>query len=161
VLFLRDEMANVAWAVERVVQGESGRAVDRFEAYQELQRLAPDAPIDAPSGDAARYELGTSVPDYWIPLLPVQVGSSLHLRRGVLGLDTAEGMPVAQGRILEPGRELLLHDEEVPREGARVSRAYQYARWIDGTSHLWIGRRKQPGRGEGSSGLRFDVLTTG
>jgi len=161
VLLLRDEMANVAWAVERVVQGASGRAVDRFEAYQERRRLEPDPPVDAAADDAARYELGTAVPDYWIPLLPVQVGSSMHLRRGVLGVDTTAGLPVAHGRILEPGRELLLHDEEVPREGARVSRTYQYARWVDGASHLWVGRRKQPGRGEGSSGLRFDVLTTG
>jgi hypothetical protein len=60
------------------------------------------------------------------------------------------------GRILEPGRELALHDEEVPREGVRVTRAYQSARWIDGSTYLWIGRRKRPGRGEGSSGLRFD-----
>ena len=29
VLFLRDEMANLAWGVERVVEGPSGRAVDR------------------------------------------------------------------------------------------------------------------------------------
>jgi hypothetical protein len=51
-----------------------------------------------------------------------------------------------------------MHDEEVPREGARVTRAYQYARWVDGSTHLWSGRRKQPGRGEGSSGLQFDIL---
>jgi len=29
--------------------------------------------------------------------------------------------------------------------------------WFDGRSLLWLGRRKRPGRGEGSSGLRFDV----
>jgi hypothetical protein len=51
-----------------------------------------------------------------------------------------------------------LYEEEVPREGVRVTRVYQYTRWCDGSSHLWIGRRKRIGRGEGSSGLRFDVL---
>ena len=35
-------------------------------------------------------------------------------------------------------------------------RHYQYARWIDGSTFLWLGRRKSTGRGEGSSGLRFD-----
>jgi hypothetical protein len=30
-----------------------------------------------------------------------------------------------------------------------------------GSTHLWVGRRKQPGRGEGSSGLRFDVAARG
>lgn len=33
-----------------------------------------------------------------------------------------------------------------------------YARWIDGTTHLWIGRPKNPGQGEGSSGLQFDSV---
>ena len=32
------------------------------------------------------------------------------------------------------------------------------ARWFDGNPLLWIGRRKTIGRGEGSSGLRFDVV---
>jgi phosphoribosylformylglycinamidine (FGAM) synthase-like amidotransferase family enzyme len=41
---------------------------------------------------------------------------------------------------------------------ARVTRSFQYARWVDGSTHVWMGRRKQPGRGEGSSGLRFDTL---
>lgn len=63
--------------------------------------------------------------------------------------------------MLEPQRELLLYEEEVPREGARVTRTYQYARWIDGSTHLWVGRRKEPGRGEGSSGLQFDVAEKG
>src|SRR6266498_3458653 len=45
---------------------------------------------------------------------------------------------------------LLLFDEEVPRSGARISAAYQYARWIDGSTHVWRGRRKETGRGEGA-----------
>jgi hypothetical protein len=28
---------------------------------------------------------------------------------------------------------------------------------VDGSMHLWIGRRKEIGCGEGSSGLRFDT----
>ena len=165
VLFLRDEMANVAWAVERVVQSPAGRPLDRFEAFQETRRRRER---DEPPGAGARpdgtvaYRLGTTVPDYWIPLLPVQQGSSIRLKRGALPEFEASGtvgVLDVRGRVLEPGRDLLLHDEEVPREGARVSRAYQYARWIDGSTHLWVGRRKQPGRGEGSSGLQFDVAT--
>jgi hypothetical protein len=51
-----------------------------------------------------------------------------------------------------------VYEEEVPREGVRVTRSYQYTRWTDGSTHLWMGRRKGVGRGEGSSGLRFDRL---
>ncbi len=71
---------------------------------------------------------------------------------------STQGVQRPKVRLLEPNRELLLFDEEVPREGARVTRTYQYARWIDGSTHLWIGRRKGPDRGEESSGLEFDVM---
>jgi hypothetical protein len=53
---------------------------------------------------------------------------------------------------------LALREDEVPREGARATRAYQLTRWIDGTTLLWLGRRKGVGRVEGSSGLRFDTV---
>lgn len=155
---LRDEMANVAWAVERVVESPAGRPLDRHEAYQET--LAEQPPSPAADGAPLMYRLGTTVPDYWIPLLPVKDGTTLRLKRGALpafGEGGIQGAQLPKGRLLEPNRELLLFEEEVPREGARVTRTYQYARWIDGTTHLWIGRRKSPGRGEGASGLQFDV----
>jgi hypothetical protein len=163
VLFLRDEMANMAWAVERVVESPAGRQLDRYEAFQEAGRRkeSEEVPRNGQSDATVAYRLGTSVPDYWIPLLPVQQGTSILLKRGVLPKlegDAIGGLLEPQGRVLEPGHNLLLHDEEVPREGARVTRAYQYARWIDGSTHLWIGRCKQPGRGEGSSGLQFDII---
>jgi len=31
------------------------------------------------------------------------------------------------------------------------------SRWLDGSTHLWIARRKTSGQGEGSSGLKFDL----
>jgi len=167
VLLLRDEMANMAWAVERVVESPIGRPLDRFEAFQESRRRQEQAtPPANPNGQSqtgasVTYRLGTSVPDYWIPLLPVQDGASIRLKRGALPRiedGRIEGILEPQGLILDPRHELLLQDEEVPREGARVTRSYQYSRWANGSTHLWIGRRKQPGRGEGSSGLRFDVV---
>ncbi len=164
VLFLRDEMANVAWGVERIVESAAGRPLDRYEAYQERHRkqeeTAPTQNTEADQAAPLMYRLGTSVPDYWIPLLPVMDGTSLKLKRGAIPDFNAGEAPrliEPKGQVLEPGRELLVQEEEIPREGARVTRTYQYARWIDGSTHLWIGRRKEPGRGEGSSGLRFDV----
>jgi hypothetical protein len=62
------------------------------------------------------------------------------------------------GRLLRSAEPFRLHAEEVPREGAHVTRAYRYTRWSDGSTHLWVTRRKRPGLGEGSSGLRFDWL---
>lgn len=73
-------------------------------------------------------------------------------------------LPTGGGGGREPQGGLLagagprLHDEEVSREGARVTRAFQHARWNDGSAHLWIGQRRAAGRGEGSRGLRFAYL---
>jgi len=52
---------------------------------------------------------------------------------------------------------LRLEEEEVPREGIIVKRTFQFTRWLGGSRHLWLGRSKLVWKGEGSSGLRFDV----
>jgi hypothetical protein len=160
VLFLRDEMANLAWAVERIVESPTEGRVNRFEAYLEDRRKRDqESPATPKTSEAPRYRLSTEVPDYWIPLLPVKTDEGLRLQRGaVLRTDGRSETVPALGRILEPGNDLSLCEEEVPREGVRVTRSYQFTRWIDGSSHFWIGRRKGVGRGEGSSGLRFDSL---
>jgi hypothetical protein len=162
VHLLRDEMANLAWAVEHKVENARGRACDRHEHYL-ASRPQPAAPAAAPPDDAdLAYRLLTTVPQHWIPLVPVlePETKAVRLRRGAMlhhrGTGAAESHPA--GTLLEPGRDLRLFDEEVPRAGAHVTRAFQQARWIDGSSHLWLSRRKRPGRGEAWSGLRFDVL---
>lgn len=155
VLFLRDEGANMAWAVERVVEGLLGQPVQRAE---EGAAKAADL-VTSTSG--LRYQISTAVPDHWTPLLPERLADkrSIRLVRGRLlrALD-GELAPPPKGELLTPDQPLALFEEEVPRAGARVTRHYQYARWYGGNSHLWIGRRKGAGRGEGSSGLRFDTL---
>ncbi len=159
VLLLRDEVANLAWGVERLVESATERPLNRFEAYLEQERRRPVSPTPAAPPDTLRYQLMSEVPDYWVPLMPVKTDQGLRLRRGaVLKIDGSLERVRAQGRILESSQELSLFEEEVPREGVRITRSYQFTRWIDGSSHLWIGRRKGPGRGEGSSGLRFDAL---
>jgi hypothetical protein len=154
VLLLRDETANMAWGVERVVESKTGRPLNRFEAY----RAQADGPGTQASSAALTYRLVTSVPDYWIPFVPAEGG-----RRRARAAMPREGGGTFEpnGVLLERGKPLNLYDEEVPRAGAQVTRAYQYARWVDGSTHLWVGRRKRPGRGEGSSGLRFDDLKEG
>lgn len=161
VLFLRDEMENLAWAVERLVESPADRPLNRFEAYleQKRRREQESSPQPTTTPETLRYRLTTEVPDYWVPLLPVRTKEGLRLKRGaVLKTDGLRETVHATGRILESGRELSLFEEEVPREGVRVTRSYQFTRWIDGSSHLWVGRRKGVGRGEGSSGLKFDSL---
>jgi hypothetical protein len=53
-------------------------------------------------------------------------GVGLRLQRGaVLKTDGSLKNVLALGRILEAGHELSLFEEEVPREGVRVTRSYQ------------------------------------
>ncbi|MFC0506521.1 hypothetical protein [Micromonospora costi] len=160
IRLMRDEVANLVWAVEGVVQSGAGLAVDRFELFQR-QRAAEqrDGGSTAPTGDgpALVYRLATEVPDHWVALLPVETApGELRLRRASAPHASGPGAPL--GRLLTPDRELVLFEEEVPRAGARVTRTRQYARWLDGSTYVWTGRRKRPGRGEGASGLRFDVV---
>ena len=162
VLLLRDEMANMAWAVERSVEGADGLPMDRAAA--EYARRPDPAPPSA-AADTLAYRLRTDVPHHWLPLLPRRLESndpSMTLRLAALPSLQPDGrlVPIRPlGRLLaaEPDESVLVREEEVPREGARVTRAFQLARWFDGTTFLWLGRRKTVGRGEGSSGLRFDV----
>jgi hypothetical protein len=63
-----------------------------------------------------------------------------------------------EGLDRTPAEPYFVHEEEVPRAGTRVFQAYQRTRWTDGRVVLWLGVRRQTGRGEGSSGLRFDEL---
>lgn len=163
VLFLRDEMANMAWGVERVIESPTERPLNRFEQPPESASADASGNAIAPSREALIYRLATAVPDYWVPLLPVQSPTGLRLKRGAVLKPNAPPERVqARGRILNPepasADGLAIYEEEVPREGIRVTRHYQLARWMDGSTHLWVGRRKTVGRGEGSSGLQFDTI---
>lgn len=60
-----------------------------------------------------------------------------------------------RGRLLAVGGPPIV-DAEVPREGTRLLREPVMARWSDGSSFSWLRRIRRTGRGEGSSGLRFD-----
>ena len=158
VVLARDEMANVAWAIERLIESAAEAPLSRYEDEVARNGGAPASATAVP-GSGLRYRLASRVPSYWVPLLPVKTDTGLRLVRGAV-LDT-QGAPRpvhALGRLLESGQALSLFEEEVPREGARVTRSYQWTRWTDGSSHLWVGRRKGVGRGESSSSLRFDNL---
>jgi hypothetical protein len=108
------------------------------------------------------YRIQSDVPGHWIPFLPVTVDAnagSIVLERG--------GMPAPGGGLIRPAGRILspssraggpyrIFEEEVSRAGTRVVRVICRARWIDGSTHLWIARRKSAGLGAGSSALVFD-----
>jgi len=124
----------------------------------------PTAPI--------RYQIMSTVPESWIPFIPVHVEGSnreIQLQRAAMP-RVLEGGPkppakveprtvlLREGLDRTPAEPYYVHEEEVTRAGTRVFQAYQRTRWTDGRVVVWLGVRRQTGRGEGSSGLRFDEL---
>jgi hypothetical protein len=159
VLFLRDEMSNLAWAVERSVEGVTGAPISLADGAPAADGPAPLAE----PGAAPRWLLATAVPGNWVPLLPVQLDDHgtlvTRLKRGaVLQPDGTGQVRRGRSQVLAALAGSALYDEEVPREGAQVTRRRRMARWVDGSSWAWTAFRNQVGRGEGSAGLRFDHL---
>jgi hypothetical protein len=74
--------------------------------------------------------------------------------------EAPESIP-AMSRLLDLEEDPLLWLEEttVPRSGVRVQLTGQRVRWTDGKTYVWRGRKVLTGRGEGNSGLKFDVAS--
>jgi hypothetical protein len=174
IVFARDEMTNMVWGVEDRIAGSVGWGANGFDratalsAYF-LQRFG-SAPLPPEPSDATiRYVLGTTVPENWIPFIATRKPGSqrlIRLQRAAMPRLT-DAVPDSRveprGAVLRVGLDGLdvrqpyfLHEEEVPRAGVIVTRAFQRTRWLDGKVFTWVGRRKQTGRGEGASGLEFD-----
>lgn len=172
VNLLRDEMANLAWGVERRVMGAAGDPVDRAVESSRLPTIRQE--LDGTTGDAQLvYRLASEVPANWIPFAPVAAAPIIDpafevaLERRVLLRTLADGSTVEvhpRGELLRNDRSrpveteppLRIEEGEVPRSGAIVTRSVQLVRWLDGSRRLWLGRAKRTGRGEGASNLRFD-----
>lgn len=170
VRFLRDEMANMVWAVEHTIENGIGRSWSGHERDLAAKPVTPAAPASTGSGGnenkpLLRYKIQTSVPVNWIPFLPVLVEPAkgkFALEKSAM-VDLFENPILPIGRILQPTKlsantPYWIQEEEVPRTGTRITRVICRSRWIDGSTYLWIARRKMVGMGEGSSGLRFDII---
>jgi hypothetical protein len=161
VNFIRDEMANMVWGIEDIIPGATGKGINGHEAANQTGVLPPPI-IDSTA--AIRYLLGTSVPENWIPFLPVQKPNSvqdIHFQRaampklGVPPVDVVKAKGVLLNEVPAP---YFIHEEEIPYSGTIVTRAIQRARWYNGQTYLWFGRYRETGRGQGGSNLRFDQI---
>jgi len=178
VLMVRDESANMVWGIERTVWLATGAPLPGTEAARETvayrERLQPP-PDPLPPVAAIAYQAMSTVPENWIPFIPVHVpGDSreIQLQRGAMprvlhGAVTTSHDAVVKVRprttLLSPGLDAgqpyFVHEEEVPRAGTRLSVAFNRARWQDGRVVVWLGVRRATGRGEASSGLDTDRIT--
>lgn len=67
-------------------------------------------------------------------------------RTDILSIGIAENQPY------------FINEEIVGRSGFVITSNFQRARWYDGKVFTWLGRTVKGGRGEGNSGLKFDIL---
>jgi hypothetical protein len=120
-----------------------------------------------------RYILQTEVAENWIPFIPVHVPGQLRaiqLQRGTMRrtIGPADSLIRPVTSILREGIDdqdnrvaaYYVHEEEVPRAGARVQGVLRRARAYDGTPVVWHARRVTTGRGEARSGLAFDRIVS-
>jgi hypothetical protein len=178
VVCLRDEVSNMVWGIETVVQlpdgfSRPGREV-ALELHAKYQAAVPPAVPPAEENDAKiKYSLMTSVPEHWIPFIPVHIeddNREIQLQRaamprlleGLTGVIPEKIQPRTQflreGLDADPAVSYYLAEEEVPRSGTILESAWQRCRWKGGRVITWLGIKRTVGRGEGSSGLAFDIL---
>jgi hypothetical protein len=190
VLLLRDEMANMVWGVERTIAlptgwrksgPEAGHELYNFYLARLLEELETAPPAAAPDPAAAiRYRVMNSVPENWIPFIPVHIpgdNREVQLQRAamprILKGDPDDPLPVRPRTALlrqgldpkptpadpnPPRASYFLHEEEVPRSGVLVQHRYRRTRWNGGRVFTWLGVIKHNGFGGGSSGLAFDQI---
>lgn len=179
VMFLRDEMANMIWGVEEVVPNEIFGGMDGKNAYLEildyLEKTLPP-PSEEPgyihNSALHRFKLSNSVPENWIPFIATKQQPNLHGGRDVM-VQRASMLRYIDdnytNEVIRPRTDILsigvaenkpyfINEEVVSRSGFIVTSSFQRARWYNGKVFTWIGRSVKGGRGEGNSGLKFDVL---
>ncbi|RDC62473.1 hypothetical protein [Adhaeribacter pallidiroseus] len=178
IYLLRDEVANMVWGVEAQVPLATGKNKPGKEAALELkakyQQFIPPVkqPLPLENDGSIRYQVVNSVPEHWIPFVPVHLPDSnrqIQLQRAAMPriLEGDPNLPkkveprtsiLRQGLDSDSPKPYFLHEEEVTRAGTLISKAFQRTRWYNGRVFTWVGMRKQSGRGEGFSGLAFDQI---
>src|SRR5262249_22309466 len=114
VALIRDEMANMVWGIESTVPlptGEgragNGAAAETAGFWRRLRQGAPRGP-PLENDAKVRYQLMTTVPENWIPFIPVRVPGStreIQLQRAAMPrIIESDTGPIAR---IEPRSSLL------------------------------------------------------
>jgi hypothetical protein len=154
IVLLRDEDANLVWAVERLYLDPNGEQVHNGDRT--------DFPVAVSSpgrDDRPRYRFSAEVPRHWIPYVPRFLGAAqgdTYLRRG--RTDEAATLQAPQYHTRIVAESWRLREEEIPRSGVRVRRTRRFARGSDGVGVQWVGRSREAASRLPAPGLRFDFL---
>lgn len=181
IFMLRDEIANMVWGVESQIPLATGKSKPGREAGYELknwlQQLlnGSNPPVTGVDYKAnIRYQIVNSVPEQWIPFLPVHIDEDdnhreIQLQRAAMPriLENDPNIPkkieprtslLREGLDQEIKQAYFVNEEEVPAIGIRVYKSFQRTRGYDGKVYNWLGIRKLVGKAGQSSGLAFDQI---
>lgn len=180
VVLVRDEMSNMVYGVENRIANQLGGGTNAMEASGHLIAYLNDkyqekSSIKDLTAAPWQYQIQSDIPENWIPFVPVRENeedTNIHLQRAAMPRRHITEKWGTPGPV-RPRTSLLrygisskndqetpyfIDDQEIPKAGVILSSTYQRTRWINGQTVLWQGRRKSAGRGEGSSGLLFDLI---
>ena len=177
VHFMRDEMANMVWGIEKIIPNGLGDGMDgqesgiRKRAF--LNHLVEEEVSNLLKNDATvAYKLTTQVPEHWIPFIAKKIGKKS--KETQIRLQRAAMPRVLKGRkperirprtsLLRKGLEnavkvpYFIQEEEIPRSGSIISTKWRRTRWLNGKVVVWLARERTNGRGEADSALQFDRI---
>jgi hypothetical protein len=145
---MRDELANVGWAIERIVPDGLGRGamVDR--------RRASPAVLQPSAADRVYVPLHVLPPDR-VPLARRGTPRGAVFRRAA-AVDPSMSLGTTTGVLVTD--DFAVREEELGRDGLVVTRRWQLCLDERGRRLVWIARAKDPGRGERSARIAFDEL---
>lgn len=185
VSFLRDEMANLVWGVEEIINNPYGGGRDGETQAKKVKQFVeslnpPDiaSPEGQVSAEGWQYKAGTLMAENRIPFIPLVTNPadvSRFKKRQVI-LQRAATPRVADqfapvrirpltsllGRLetdeSQRPQPLFIFEEEIPKTGMKLSLAWKRTRWFNGQTLTWLARKKAVGTGEIDANFRFDVL---
>ncbi len=177
IWMIRDEQSNMVWGIEKIIPSSKGLPIQAAEYALQKRKYHESfinhTNIAVPYAADVYYQAMNSVPENWIPFIPVHVNN--HKRQ--IQLQRASMPRIMEGDLLSPvkvkpmssllregldelpkPRAYYIHEEEITRAGTRIVQQFQRTRWLDGQVYIWLSSKKKVGRGEGQSGLAFDQL---
>lgn len=170
VQLVRDEVANLGWAIEARVSNGVADAMDGRAAALavevHLRVLAgggsPERPLQQNDAHLA-YKLATNVLPHMIPFTPVARDKQLGLRRSAIP-RVIEGRPVTRIRgrtqlVRAPAR-YEIDAAVLPPSGLTLRGVWRRARSSDGRIHTWFAYERIPAARAMAVGLVFDQIVS-
>ena len=178
VQFLRDEMSNMVWGIEKWIDDGCGGSLDGKTMSDKVLSVVDSQrgpEVQADESAEFKYLIQNRVPVNWIPFIPLPesgaMGREVRFRRGRMPIYYNDGSkdPFKWVRpatsILEVKRDakgnvipLYLNEEEILAYGTKVTLSRQQTRWLNGSTYLWRGFAKKISGYQANSGLMFDEL---